>query len=370
MVMNNKNTSLLSAVIGLVARLAVLVAILPGAGCSSDSASKLNEYPERIARTLDRPHSPETATAAAVPERPQARDLRFEITSSSLDLLDFLSLNQCRLGQAVAKGNSALGKVAAPSQVMHQQRDFLLWAPACIEQLAAEEPDLSQVLADALQQKQQQRMKLWWNGWFAGEEWQALAARSARLLDWSSTPEDSATSDAHMSLTLAALDYALAQGAAWQQQQYGYDESLMEHHLQQLLLGESIGRWARSQYELTRRLNQVSDMLLWRQLEKPLCPAGSKTPTAEILQNVLHKFYLVGLQPYMSRNDRFGGELMQRLLALQELMVDYRAEHQLVVYQSWLKQLQQNRDEFQQASQRHVRLMSETLQSCGMMPAS
>ncbi|WP_084644816.1 DUF3080 family protein [Oceanobacter kriegii] len=397
-------------------------------GCVSTTEDQLDEYPERMARALSLEDQAAGPTSEyAVPERPSARALRIGLAAPDIDLLDFLSLNQCRLGAVVAQGNSVLGKVAAPSQVLHQQRDFINWGPECVEQLREDKPELAQALASALQLKHQQRLALWWNAWLGGEEWQALTARSAPLLDWQQD------NDGHISATLAALDYALALGERmaaetdWKTAHIEYDADVFEQQLQSLLLGESIGRWARTQQQLTHRLNRVADLLEYRLTQRPLCPTGRKTPDADIVQNVLHKFYLTGLQPYMSRNDRLGGALLQRLDAIERLLqvstigltdvangansdaiesgegrnggedgggrearedgdqttvaavVGQEAwpaarqdarQAALQTYQHWLQALHLNREAFQAASQRHVAMMSKTLQSCGLMPAS
>ncbi|WP_221793766.1 DUF3080 family protein [Oceanobacter mangrovi] len=341
--------------------------VLVSAGCSQDPVDQLRDYPTRLARTLEL-ELPELAVVAVAPML-TPRQLQLPLQPQSASLLDFLALGRCQLGTVVAEGNSSLGKVAGASQQMHQQRDFILQAPACIEQLqAANDHQLADKLGQVLQQKQQQRLTLWWNAWFGSEEWRLFSSVSADLQPWQ--PGD----DGYQSAALTALDYAIALGRNWQQQDWNYDAAEMEHQLQQLLLSEGLGRWLRTQQWLTAQLQQLTALLEQRQRQRPLCPRGHKTVAAEILQNVVVKFYVGEFQPYMSRNDRFGGELLPRLQQLLALMSadspsNYVQTPQWQQLQRLAEQLQSTREAFQQASRNHVRAISQTLAACGMSPA-
>lgn len=290
------------------------------------------------------------------------RQITLPLQQSDIGLLEFLRLNVCPLGMTIGQKNSTLGKVAPPSQRLHMERDFLLLAPACIEQLRTARPELSQTLQQALKLKQQQRMQEWWNAWLTAKEWQQFISIAARPL------EMGGDEPAHISRSLQALDYAIAQGQRWQQQDYHYRSSEMEFHQQQLMLGESLGKWLHAQALQTDVLNRVAQVLEQRFAQKPLCITGQKTDKANILFTVFQKFYLTQVQPYMSRSDQLGQQLLQNLNTLQQLLQQQGIEAPST-YRDWLAELERRQQAFTLASQRHVRAWRNTLSECGFLPS-
>ena len=264
--------------------------------CSVGATAELQDYAKRVARVLEQP-LPQLQVETLQRQAVQDNRLALE-QNGELNLLEFLRLNRCALGHTVAQQNSSLGKVALPSQQLHFTRDFVQQAPACIELLQDEQPKLASALAQARQQKIELRMAYWWNAWIGSQEWQAFTAIAAAPLEM--TEEQ----PAHINHSLAALDYALAQGQRWQQQAFEYDEAVMEAHLQQLLLGETLGRWQRALVLQTATLNQVASMLERRYQQKSLCATSSQHQSVTILQTVFRKYYLGKVQPYLSRSRR------------------------------------------------------------------
>ena len=311
----------------------------------------LTEYPKRLERVLEVEGASNTETAVKPVVRPSRRQLLLPLEQADINLLEFLKLNQCQLGQVVGEKNSVLGKLAQGSQYMHMERDFLIFAPACIA--ALEDQKLVQALGKALEVKQDQRMNVWWNAWIASEEFQQLTSISVYPLALSE--------EAHLQHTLLGFEFALQQGGQWQQQDFEYRTADVEHHLRQWSLGESLGRWQTTQTRLTDILEQTTAMVEQRQQERPLCPTGQKTRKADIVRNVLERFYVGELQPYMSLSDRFGHELLHQLQRIEALMDDTP-----VVWTQWLNQLHESRARFQQASRTHVQVMSRLFDSCGM----
>lgn len=341
--------------VGLKKTLFVAVVALVLAACSDPAEQILTEYPTRLERVLEVDPDQESSHPAAVKHlatRPSRRDLLFALEHADINLLDFLKLNQCQLRQVVGEKNSVLGKLAQGSQYMHLERDFLIHAPACLRTL--EDRSLAADLERAVQMKREQRMKVWWNAWVASEEFQNLASVSVYPL----APE----TEAHSQHTLQAFEYALRQGRQWQASDFDYRTADAEHHLRQWSLGESLGRWQVTQARLTDVLEMSTRMVHTRQREKPLCPTGQKTRKAEIVRNVLERFYIGELQPYMSQSDRFGAILLEHLEKMSEQLGETLPEE----WTLWLEQLQQSRARFQEASRTHVQTMSRLFDRCGM----
>lgn len=327
-------------------------------GCGRTPADHLTDYRQRVARVLEAELPDVRAQPLRVARLAVAHNA-LPLPQADISLLDLLRLDQCRIGQAVAQKNSTLGKVAAASQRLSQELIILRDGPACVAQLQDKDPELAAELAAAWQAKQQARLNYWWNAWLSGQEWQHFVASAARPLDW----DDAAP--AHISLSLTALDYALQQGQQMAAGDY-HPAPEMELQLQQLLLGETLGRWLASQYLLTATLNEVAALLEQRLQQRPLCPAGRPTPQAQILNNVFYKIYAGRVQPYLSLTDRLGKRLLPRIRRMAALPTDGPP----AAFRQWLAQVEQAQQQFKVANQRHVQAWQAVLRQCGLMPGS
>ena len=324
-------------------------------GCSEPLASLSEDYLQRISRvTGESLYDARDSTELGQPD--SSLFSRLPLVASSVTLLDFLKLQSCSLAQTLGYKNSQLGKVASPSQQMHLERDILIHLPDCITQIKDAQPELADTLQQALQLKQQQRMKVWWNAWFSDVEWQHYRSGSGQTI------EQGGDEPGHLSAGLVALDYAIEQGHGWQQQNYAYDSQRMELELQQLLLAESLGRWRNSLNKLTAMLNQAAQLLEQTQARQTLCRQGVEQREATYLKNVFQQKYVAVIQPYLARVYRFGNELMPRLQRLQELTPEQPD------YSNWLTNLVEQKQDFELANKRHVKAWQSWLAECGAMP--
>lgn len=329
-----------------------ITVLLIATGCSQTVEDHLSDYSQRVASVLNEP-----LTDFPSIERPYqlARHNRLPIEQQSINLLEFLRLNQCELGRVIAQQNSALGKVAAPSQVMHFYRDFILSAPKCIELLQQIDPKLAEIIQQNLIQKQLHRMNVWWNAWTGFEEWQALSSTAAQPIDYLNKAP-------YLTISLQSLDFAIVQGTAWRKTQYQYDEKQMEEHLKQLRFSESIGRWLSSTVLLIRTLEQTAHVLEQKLKTKPLCVNRNDQANADILFNVFRKFYAGQVQPYLSRVHMFGEQMTDRLNRLSALTQPPET------FSQWLKALMDMKDRLHESNRRHVHAWQATLSNCGLVP--
>lgn len=326
--------------------------------CSPGSDDMLLDYQGRVSRVLELSVdevADQQLGLLALP-RIRSRDMAIDLSDQRIDLLDFLRLSNCAIGRVIGQRNSSLGKMAAPSQRLHLERDLLTLGPECVEQIANSQPQLSATLDNILQVKQQERMASWWNAWFTSKEWQQFINPSTELIDHGE-PEPAA-----LSTSLQAYDYALQQGLAWQQKEFQYRTEDMEYHQQQWLLSEALGKWLTSQRYIARVSYQVAELLEQRQKDRPICPTGNRTQKSEILHTVFLKFYVGEFQPYVSRVDRYGAELLQRID--QGIQLVAAPAQSLGWYQALLQERQQMRD----LNMRHVKAWQATLRQCGLLP--
>tara|TARA_B100000459_G_scaffold147556_2_gene118719 strand:- start:6444 stop:7505 length:1062 start_codon:yes stop_codon:yes gene_type:complete len=347
----------------LVLTLVIAVALC---GCSAGEQAALDDYLERLGRALqvEPPESDGEALQAVLVDLPGRRQLSVNEPQLSINLLDFLSLSSCELGRVLGANNSSLGKLAAPSQRLHLQRDLMLSAPECIDVLGEDDPELAEKLRRLLQQKYDARMTYWWNAWLSSEEWQAFLSRSEGLIPMA---ESSAEDQTTLLAATQALAYVVQQGQQWQSGEWKYESAVMESHQQQMLATAAIGRWRLTNRALMDVSIKGARLLEQRLGDRPLCPAGRRTPQAEILQNVFHKYYAGVLQPYLSKTDRFSAELIGYLSVISSLaptgVVD---EWQVDV----INVLEEERAAMLNAHRRHVTKWQDILAQCAMMPGS
>jgi len=331
-----------------------LIAILFSSltACSNTVEWQLEDYTDRVAHVLEQ-ELPDIPTIE-LPYQ-SARQNQLPVDVESINLLEFLKLNRCQLGRVVAQQNSALGKVAPPSQVMHFYRDFLIYGPPCIETLKTEDLKLADVIDRAVTQKQFQRMNVWWNAWTGYEEWQALTSIAA-------TPINYKDNTPYLSVSLQVLDFAIQQGRGWRDGQYEYDDKSMEEQLKQLRFSESIGRWLRSAMLLIQALEKTAHVLDQRLKQQPLCVSRNDKSKSDILFNVFRKYYVGEVQPYLSKVHVYGGQISDRLDRLTQMVEPPRS------FVSWRKQIDAINHLLQDTSRRHVRLWQVTLSNCDLMP--
>lgn len=337
----------------------LLVSLPLVSGCFGQPKPPGEEYLARLARVLDTTPSDVRILPVA---RPSKTSLSLPIPQQSIDLLDMLSITGCALANTLGEKNSSLGKLSLPSQQMRLESEFLLKAPDCIRSLQADKPLLAQRLQAAWQSKYDARLAIWWNAWVSGDEWQAFASASARPLAMFREPSGNMKGAEHQSRTLSALEQALEQGQRWQQGDVSHQSAHVESVLKTLLDGESLGRWQTSQARQTELLLQATRMMDDRLDQRPPCPVGRRTPLAERTFNVIQKFYIGELQPYMTTSDKFGRALLEKLRQIAEVQPPPEA------YRDWLDQLTDSRTRFQQASKLHVASLSRFMQSCGLQP--
>jgi hypothetical protein len=345
--------------------LLVLTAVILS-GCSAGEQAALDDYLERLGRALQA--EPQVLSPEARPpvlaDLPGRRQLSVTEPQLSINLLDFLSLSSCELGRVLGANNSSLGKLAAPSQRLHLQRDLMLSAPECIDVLGEDDPELAEKLRRLLQQKYDARMTYWWNAWLSSEEWQAFLSRSEGLIPMA---ESSAEDQTTLLAATQALAYVVQQGQQWQSGEWEYESAVMESHQQQMLATAAIGRWRLTNRALWEVSLKAQRLLEQRLGDRPLCPAGRRTPQAEILQNVFHKYYAGVLQPYLSKTDRFGAGMLAYLKSVSQLAP---SDVDDLWQQEVIGTLEAERAGMLKAHRHHVTKWQDILAQCAMMPGS
>ncbi|WP_411360218.1 DUF3080 family protein [Pseudidiomarina sp. YC-516-91] len=310
-----------SIIVRLRRALGYVCAALLLSGCSDLPASlkSLNDYQQRVTNTLDQPAV--SFTVPNYPRLPASRDLQVEVPRVSISLLDAWRIESCPAAQLIAERNSALGKLS--QGVTRYYGDLLLVDAGreCVATLRAEDPNLAERLAAALQQKA---------ATLEAARQQAIASddalRHALRMGANGLLE---ADDAVFAEQLAALEQVVY---ALEQSQPQSDAARVEAALQTIHQSDylpSLWRTLQEQSAYLAQLATITDNLA----ERAGCDAPSRPQRAEILHTVFLKFFIGEVQPQLAAVTAQGQRaavVLQRLQALtsQPLLQDYLAQLQ------------------------------------------
>ena len=276
--------------------------------------------------------------------------MQLAVPGDSIDALDFLALRGCALQVTVGKRNSSLGRLAAPSQRLLLELEFLRLAPACSERLRGEGRDeLAATLDRAAAGKRAQLPARIFNATLGSDEfrafWRAPATLGAYPAETSSEPVSA----------LAAID-ALA--ASWLAGDYRADNQAFELLLSSVARGD--GGALLAALALQREaLGRADAVLARRTAEGPLCRGGLVPGEVDVLRTVVRKFFVGGVQPWSAAVDRRRQQLLPPLLALENRLAAVLPPP----YRQWRRQ----RDEALAAAgapRRHVEAILALLADC------
>ena len=314
-------------------------------GCSeSKSLSALN-YADSLARVLQ-----ETATD---PDQriglnfPRPRDLQQNFQSHSIDLLEFLALDDCELQLVIAERNSSLGRMATASQQLVQELRFLETGEACLAGLKDEQllEELRQVLAI---KRSELAARIWqatlggmefsasWRADLSGNQVQPLATQAVRLL---------------------RRDIE-----RWLSGDYTIDSTIFEQRLKEISLG-NWGQLLEDWQELRVTLPVASRVLEARMERRPLCFRGMKNPDAQTFFQVVQTGFLAGLQKDTARVNRMTYDLFIEIHAIEELLQQESTQ----TYDAWREQRNDLVAEARSVIRTHVALLEPLMQQCGFL---
>lgn len=284
----------------------LMACLLSACGGASQDAP-FEDYLDRLARPLGVDVPPRNQTT--YPRSPRAGKLRLTLESDAIDALDFLALSGCELQVTIGKRNSSLGKLARASQRLLLELEYLRLAPACVESLRAQErTTLAAALESAWRQKREQVPALIYNATLASAEYRAF---------WSAqrVAADFPTVGSHVSL--AALTAINEMARRWLAGDYRADDQQFEIYLGEVA-GGSGGAVLRSLVHQQDWLDAANRLLEARMALGPLCSTSTRHAAADILPNVIRKYFIEGIQPRAAIMERQRFELVSHIHALEQ----------------------------------------------------
>ncbi|MEE4144377.1 MAG: DUF3080 family protein [Halieaceae bacterium] len=333
--------------------LALLALVMAACGVRGPDAA-YDQYLGRLARTLaTAPGQPETPVATALPA---PRELHLAIQPGNLDALDFLALSGCAVQITIGKRNSSLGRLARDSQRLLLELEYLQLAPACID-YQRERGD--NALADTLQRawtlKRRQLPASIYNATLGGAEYREF---------WKKSPVAAADYPANTgSAVIASLEAINGHARRWLAGDFTADNRAFEILLGEVATGDG-GALLQALAVQDGALTAANHTVEARLERGPLCSPGIRPAAADILPNVIRKYFIAGIQPRAAALNR----------RLQELMPPVRALEQMLgtalppPYRQWRDQRDAGLARWADAPRRHVTLLQDLQRPCGTNP--
>ncbi len=315
-------------------------------GCGQP-AGPLGDYPKRVAKVLEVDFEPQGQQPLAAGG---GRAWATELESITIGLTELYALRKCHLGALIGERNSALGKVAPPSQRFLYEVELLHGLRHC-DRAPADTRALARELAE-------QKAQL-----LPRQAWQLLATDHAFRQNWRhgisplSADEfpglyDAITAISDIQALLTAWDPAKA--------------ARLESELAALAHGRILARLNVSLHLASHQLDQAAALIEHHQQQVP-CPGGRPGPQARLITQFFMGYYGNGLQPYLGQLQQANRALTTPLWALiQTLPVPAQAQSQVHLLTALDEGSLSHR--FDQALGRHTRAWQQFLGRCGLRP--
>jgi hypothetical protein len=324
-------------------------------GCQADGPeAAMAEYVERLARTLEVAAPAVDIPPMPLPPRPGR--LRVKLPGSSLDTLDFLALTGCELQVTIGKRNSSLGRMAAPSQRLLLELEFLRVAPPCIaHQRESGRTGLADTLEAAWRAKREQLPALIFNATLAGDEYRQF---------WRAGIAPGAYPAATGGQVIDALQAINGLARRWLAGDYRADNLAFEIYLGEVVTGDG-GSLLQALAVQAGWLAAADAALASRDQRGPLCAPGIRYEAADILPNVVRRFFVSEVQPHSAA---LGGRYHQLLPAVRELEA-MLADALPPPFTAWQAQRDHLLEALAAAPRRHVAKLQSTMAPCGGITA-
>ncbi|MBN7796652.1 DUF3080 family protein [Parahaliea mediterranea] len=327
-----------------------LLALL-AAGCTRPGPeAAFDTYLDRLARPLEveRPRF----ERAAIPRLPRRAELHIELPSTSLDTLDFLALTGCEVQITIGKRNSSLGRMASASQRLLLDLEYLRLAPACIEYMDGKgNAELAGLLRQAHRLKRQQLPARIFLATLAGPEFRDFWRPPSALGDYPGNTS---------SAVITALEAIAADSRRWLAGDYSADNAQFELQLSEIGKGDG-GELLRALAMQASWLATADGLFAARAAEGPLCAPRIRPAAADIVPNVVRKFFVGDIQPWSAAVDRRQYQLLPPIRALETALAGALPDS----YQRWRDRRDTLVAGWSAAPRRHVQAVQTLLAPCG-----
>ena len=260
-------------------------------GCSDpdNGPAHLDKYLERLS----------TVTGVELTSSAPYESDRFDLpeeqapalpAASQIDLIDFLSLSGCELQVNLGRRNTQLGRTASPSQRLLLDLEFMDLAPECITLLRERgEGELASTLAEVSDERLTLVSESIAQAVLMGPEWRLFWERPATLGNY---PVDTNSAIAGSLSQLSDLTRGWL-GGNWQASNREFELLLSD-----LRAGDG-GALLQAHSLVSRELERANTLLTRTQSTAPLCPYGNPTDRSKALEQVVARFFVGAVQPWL-----------------------------------------------------------------------
>ena len=322
-------------------------------GCTDTETGPdhLDEYLHRLATTTG------VELVASAPHDADRFDLpRQQATespvSNQIDLIDFLSLSGCALQVNLGRRNTQLGRTASPSQRLLLDLEFMDLAPECITLLQERgDDDLASTLAEVSDEREAQLSDSIAEALLMGPEWQLFWERPATLGTY---PTDTNSAITESLSRLADLTQGWL-GGNWQASNREFELLLSD-----LRAGDG-GALVAAHSLVSRELERANTLLAAAQATAPLCPYGNHTDRSKALEQVVARFFVGAVQPWLVR-------LRQRAELLFTPVTNLEAPLSAALspqYRAWVMERDRLLNNQTELIRAHIANIQATLAPCG-----
>ena len=337
---------------GVTPRSGWLVCLLLFTGCSDTDTGPayLDEYLLRLSTATGvelTPGAPHDANRFDLP-REQATA---PPASNQIDLIDFLSLSGCELQVNLGRRNTQLGRTASPSQRLLLDVEFMDLAPDCISLLRQRgDSELADTLADVSVERQALLSHSIAQALFMGPEWRLFWERPTTLGNY---PTDTNSGIAQSLNRLAERTQGWLSGD-WQASNREFELLLSD-----LRAGDG-GALLAAHSLVSRELERANTLLASVQATAPLCPYGNATDRSRALEQVVTRFFVGVVQPWLV-------QLRQRTELLMTPARNLEAPVSATLspgYRAWMAERDQLLNDQTALIREHIANVQATLSQC------
>ncbi len=308
-------------------------------GCFDSTPQPEQQFDHYLARIANVQESAQLASPErSYPSLPSKRELKIDIPSITLGLLESYELRHCQLFELIAQRNSSLGKVQDQFRNYQYQNQLIRGLNRCLAHPEIS-PSLKTKLSDILAQKRQQHVLHLSNLLFISDtmrsqlvsyQWidqgmydhanqviQALSVISSTVTGSNSNERSIVTTQQTLETVplLGSLSYSLINASQWL---------------------------------------KVINQQLYSNDTKITCGAQRDTTKLTYLRNVFDKFYVRQIQPYLAQLDQLYFRLQPSIQILSTTHPNYQYP------------LAQQHQRFHRQSERHANYWQQLFKRCGI----
>ncbi|MFV0276741.1 MAG: DUF3080 family protein, partial [Parahaliea sp.] len=260
-------------------------------------------------------------------------------------------LTGCEVQITIGKRNSSLGRMASASQRLLLDLEYLHLVPPCIDwQRQQGKAELAGILDQARRLKQAQLPARIFLATLGGPEYRTLWRRPAELADY---PQHTSA------VVITALEAINADTRRWLAGDYRADNTAFELALSEINKGDG-GALLLALATQSAWLAAADAMLDTRRARSPLCRPPLRPAAADILPNVVARFFVGDIQPWSAALGRRQYQLLPPLDALEDLLEKALPP----AYRHWRAQRQSRLADWIDAPRRHVQAVQSLLEPC------